>query len=616
MSCLDIPRLHFSGQFSTNVCTSNNDDITAVSEKYKPVVDPFNVTLNKNILAMSNEDIAVFFQSLTPDKTQLNGGWNHFGDHVIEFIDTSVSRVVDRLGGPSVTGSKLQDAAVSLVNSPKMVDVDPTGSANTQLFLGGFQLGDFQNGIYSSNPTGMISYDRWIGLRNVSHSVTGFTTFAATWQFGIPNGDSLKFFGDDPTLAKMQDKAGAARGLLVQFCIYLVKPRYSVDQLAGLFAKGNYVQNPAIGQMVGTVGVWGDDDLATFPNGRQLSATNESQQKGINSAAMAVDTDAGYASLNLVTAFPETMTSSGGTQPAPRTAPAQDAMSPEKVSFGTVTLAAIPSGSDTPVTLGTVQGYDDYASYRACSGIVDVGLDAEALKSVDLSTVDLALVSDKDGILLREQPLVVASDDHSAYLSSDNPQKTIDMQVRQRGALFTGKLTAQAGISASSYPWNHFDPPANAARMSVVAGGQTIDVPLGTGSSSAFDVPDGKVTAQLTAIDMGVTLTFGYALTDASSGDVAPSSVGVRIYPDETFADPPTWDEVYNSVLRYYAMVFPAMNQRIDLTDESVVRTNASKILVSLDQPFTSPYYMPVTRSMSPARRKLLSDWLKGAAGV
>lgn len=272
MSCLDIPRVHFGGMFFTNVCTSNNDDLQSVAAKFRPVVDPVNVTVNSSILAMTNDEARTWFENFTTDGNNLNGGWNHYGDHLIGFDGASVSEVVLNYGQSGGSGSALVGAEVSLPNNPKMVDVDPTGSANTQLFLGGFKIGDGNNGLQFNASPGAQTFFRWIGLRNLSAG--GFTAAAATWQFAIPKGSGLTFNGSDPALLELKKASEAAKGLLVQFCTYYLQPGFNASQLHAMFKAGQKTQNPARGHMVGTVGVWNEEDLGTFPNGRQLQATS------------------------------------------------------------------------------------------------------------------------------------------------------------------------------------------------------------------------------------------------------------------------------------------------------------------------------------------------------
>jgi hypothetical protein len=69
---------------------------------------------------------------------------------------------------------------------------------------------------------------------------------------------------------------------------------------------------------------------------------------------------------------------------------------------------------------------------------------------------------------------------------------------------------------------------------------------------------------------------------------------------------------VYNEVLRYYAVLFHRMIYYLDLNSEQTVIDNAQAIIkrISKDN-WNDPHYMPVTRSMSSGRTKLLVDFLE-----
>lgn len=614
MSILDLPRIHFNGSFSTNVCTANNADVAAVEDRFKPVVDPIKVALNDEIARMSKIEAREWFEDLTPDGRGLNGGWNPHGNNVISFRDATVSDVVTSFGQDTQGTSGLIGANVTLPGSPKMVDVDPTATSNVQLFLGGFRLDGGANFLEFKPHQGAIAYSRWISGRNIS--VRGFTSAAATWQFGLPK-DSIQFSGNDPALVALQSASDAGQGLLVQFCTYYLQPEFESQQLHQFFKAGRKLQNPSIGHMVGTLGVWNDDELATFPNGRLFNSTEIGRQKVVGPATANVQQDENVISLNLITAIPERhVTIPDGTadgSPATRTLVTSAYPQLEKVSLGTLSLGVRPAGGGSPTVLADVPSYDSYPHYQLRSGIVDIAFDASHAEAI--AEGDLVLISSEHGVILEEQPLVLESDDHSAYLSPEASTKVLTLNIRNRGIPFAGSLEFRHQIDKSSNIRNLPAPPQDALNVTyengTAIGGSTFSVP----------VQNGRVVAQLHSNDKDAVLTLLIEARDPTTGQATITDTGVRIFQEEDFSNPPAadrdWEHVYNNVLKYYDYVFPAMSKILDLGDEAVVRERAQALISVVDTvPFDSPRYMPVTRSLSPARRQLLVDWLKAHGNV
>lgn len=56
------------------------------------------------------------------------------------------------------------------------------------------------------------------------------------------------------------------------------------------------------------------------------------------------------------------------------------------------------------------------------------------------------------------------------------------------------------------------------------------------------------------------------------------------------------------------------MSQHLfDLADEATVVTHARHMLLAMERPITDPNYMPVTRDLSDAKRKMIVSWLTAA---
>jgi hypothetical protein len=75
----------------------------------------------------------------------------------------------------------------------------------------------------------------------------------------------------------------------------------------------------------------------------------------------------------------------------------------------------------------------------------------------------------------------------------------------------------------------------------------------------------------------------------------------------------PTWENVYKYCLSNWNAMAPCMDNWLDLKNEAQVKAYGS-ILKRLTDPanFESYRFMPVTRDMTQAERKLLYDFLDG----
>ena len=145
----------------------------------------------------------------------------------------------------------------------------------------------------------------------------------------------------------------------------------------------------------------------------------------------------------------------------------------------------------------------------------------------------------------------------------------------------------------------------------------TVTIPKGEGYQDWYEI---KVSARL----HGATI-LSYQLEDQVFSPSVPAwstanYSSIRIYPDDDFKEiyaqgEIKWEDVYEKVLRYYYVLFPAMSQIIQLNVRDSIVSNGNLITQRLHTPdkreFYSTYNMPVTRDMSPNRIKLLLDFIQ-----
>jgi len=90
----------------------------------------------------------------------------------------------------------------------------------------------------------------------------------------------------------------------------------------------------------------------------------------------------------------------------------------------------------------------------------------------------------------------------------------------------------------------------------------------------------------------------------------------VRVLPADDYDHIPddlvTYAFVYQEVLRYYHLLYPAMSRIINWADEDDVRANAAGISDRISKGSSDRFgYMPRTRDLSDGKRKLLERWCR-----
>lgn len=303
MSILFFPRINFRGVFTTNPCTSNNDDVMG------ELVERDSDTIGPRLAAMTDDEAAAFLREQVSMANQppangkpsrcipfIRSGWNPYGDHQTSFDAAVVTSVVTGPQGSNKMTAAAEDRLVgtpvalrgSVTTDPlrrgqaMICDLDSTGLVTTQLWTGGLRLGS--GGPSGNEPTQIAvqfdsdarAFQNWLNFNSTVGTYGGeqnFVPIGCMFQFGIPATAipaSVAF--DSPGLQALLAAGRAAAGLVVRFRVYEVEPSLTDETLSAAFQQGNAVQNPASGYLVGTVGVWGTGEPATEPAGRKLQA--------------------------------------------------------------------------------------------------------------------------------------------------------------------------------------------------------------------------------------------------------------------------------------------------------------------------------------------------------
>jgi hypothetical protein len=361
----------------------------------------------------------------------------------------------------------------------------------------------------------------------------------------------------------------------------------------------------------------------------------------IGNAVACVQDTPGVISLDLVGTFPKY----GFRDPdGPGEATARGFQAPKQMAdVGTVQLAVVPVSGGPAQAIATIDyGLDDYSSYDAFGGIVDLTYDTTLGSLIGSGTLVIQATSapNPNVTLLQEDTLRVVTDDRTMYLLPGGSQAA-RIKVSDRGGptksdtvlyLFEYRdvIAQQSGGSCAGVRPNQTVIQPDAANPPILRT-QSVTIPAGQGFSDWFPVP-------ISAVDSGATILafqtnnspFGSPSAAAGKSPPAITYVGVpgwstatysaiRVYANDDFsslyaAGPLQWQDVYARALRYYYVLFPAMSRFIPLNYPDMLVAQADLVNARLNTPSDPAFWttanMPATRTMSPAKVKLIKDFI------
>jgi hypothetical protein len=290
--------------------------------------------------------------------------------------------------------------------------------------------------------------------------------------------------------------------------------------------------------------------------------------------------------------------------------------------------------NSNPVTvIGTVPNTrEDYQNHGGLWDVPVGKLRKEDAAKLQDNAYELVLQSGNAGVLLYEPEFFAVTDCECSYLDELPPGKTwedaevvaelaerappalrgeIDIWVRQRGRI------PERPVSIKIEQWREtptgLPDPADygtylvplllkVENIQVTGGlGRYRLKPLdGPGLRLFRMVPEGVWPATMSA------KTFGELQAQEFYFDL-------RVLPFDDYSkvsdDDLTFSFIYEEILRYYHLIFPAMSKRLDMSDPTVwdTPTAAQYVLRMTDSKLWSHFnYMPRTRDLSKYRRRLL----------
>lgn len=544
MSILSFPRAYVNGWICWNVPTANNND-------YIPTYAAEVAELNYPFLASQYQigggdplaDVREWATSL-----QLRNGatsnfipaeWNYFGDNGAWFVDYGKDYRTLVTGGETaynipaapdpLIGSVLQlkgnpfgDA--TQWSPPRLVDNNPVATWTSQVFFDKLVVGTpdaQQNAVglagkgYSRVHSQLLNFSHRQGFKNAGVA-------SVVWQSGFSR-DQVRIVGAASSpLLRALDKAmrePSAQGLMFRFCtfttLYFVNgilndypDFYTEDQ-----AKLNEIQStyyhealrtgvqffaPAYSYVVGTIGVWNNNELATAPQGRILmrkpplktaagtTATAKHAAQVRKQAAFSdqaaeptvasASADSSQPQYVLGVAVAEVHPNSDGTallsidmsSSLPNTSIAAEDVRKREAWFDISNpnlgpLAIVSNNAGKTTTVGAVYytptkaGYPgyDWTHYKAKAGIIDLPLTKEQAQLVNTGTLEIR-ASVPDGgyqITIWEDPYQITTDQRNEYVEVGET-RTISLSVLHHGKPAIGVQVAIVQYSVLNFlPW-------------------------------------------------------------------------------------------------------------------------------------------------------------------
>jgi hypothetical protein len=600
MSYLNPLRLHFAGQFQANVSTVNNDpahfDNAAFQSSYQQMQGP----------------------AMQPP----NGWFSPQGDAAFRLLGckvTSAWQPSDKQPtGPAAANDPVLSCLVADSDSrvpAKLVDLDSEQQLVSEIWGLQVRVADSQgNTLLAGDFEPMAFMDLWDrALRAPPGSdVNGGAMYQSVLQ-------NLQWssIANSPFLAALR-RASETSGLL--------SIKFNLDGINMDFTSPDFM----CGRLVGTVGPAASEEPRHLVVGRQFMAAAGPNPNffnplgGINFCVGRVDTAAKCIFLDLGNALRTSTPGSGLADQGNLTLSVIDPIAtPGNPSGTTVQLGIIPA-------TGT-GGYAVQGWYEATAGIVVLPLADPQLKLV--ASNPLAITGGSQlGITEWSSGAFVRAD---TYVFRVSPGETVTVNAF---AMQWGNPLAGVSIGFSFDP-SQLQPTPD--QFPYVGAGPNVAtpenvltherVPISTTPPSVTSDAHGRAVLTVAATDPGNVRWFNNgndygidgqvygvrpAFTDQAlnTGPVNQwNFVSFLVWSGFTVPNPVTWQDLA-PIFQQYANLYPIMSRFLDMGNYDSVVANAGLLQLAFGLNPHDPNSMPVTRDLSPAKRKAILSWLLNPA--
>ena len=582
MSYLNALRLHFAGRFQANVSTVNNDPAHFDNAIFKPR-----------------------YQNMQgPGMVPPNGWFNPQGDAAWRLLGCSVTSAWTPAGAVTASDPVLgYIVADSDTLAPaKLVDLDSEQQMCSEIWGLQVRIADATgNTLLCADYDPAAFMDIWA---RASSSSGGDNVAGAMYQSVLSN---LQWADVSGSAFLTALKAAASDGLL--------SIKFNVDGFNLDYTSPDFMT----GRIVGTIGPASASEPQQLLIGRQFMAASAPSnsfflpQGQINFCAGVLDAAANCLYLDLGNALPST--TAGG--------PMQNLGDLTLSACNPIALPGFPAGTTTALGTIAASGTSGYATdadwYTRTAGVVVLPLTAA---QVQLAATSQLLLTGASGAMISEwsNGLWVRAD---RFVYRMSPGDSVDIPVYATqfgqplpGASISFTLDPSQLQPGSGFPYVAPSPPV-ATPTSALAFNAT-----------ASTDNNGKAVLTLAVTDPGTPRYFNNGLDYGIDGQVygirpaftnASQNVGpinelnfisLLLWSGFTPADPITWTDL-QPIFQQYANLYPVMNRFLNLADYDSVVANAHLLLLAFGLDPANPNAMPVTRDLSPAKRKAILAWLK-----
>jgi hypothetical protein len=589
MSYLGALRLHFAGQFQANVSTVNNDPDHFDNAAFRSSYQDMQTATAANGWFNPQGDAAFRLKGCVVTSAWTPGGEVTAQDPVLAYM------VADSDGSVPAKLVDL-DSEQQLVSTIWGLEVRIADAAGRTLLRGSYKPAAFSD-IWDRASSGGGDIGAGAAYQSVLHDLD--------W------GD----VSDSPFLTALRGASVDSGDLSIKFM---------VDGLSMDFNSPDFM----CGRIVGTIGPAAVDEPRHFIAGRQFADAGVTSDKvnfffpvgGINFCPAVVDEAASAIYLDLGNAL--------------ATAEPGGAIN----DLGDLTVAVFPRTEASEkatimvpcgvVASGGSGGYaGDAAWYARTAGIVALPLEPQQLAMA--SALQISIMG--AGTQTSGHPIVISERPAETFIRADtyvyrmSPGDTLEIPVyatRWGRPLVGAEVTftmdnsqLQAQVGPDQFPY--------------VAASPNVGTPPDalTFAPTARTNTDGVAILRVTAVDPGTPRWFGdgadygvdgqvYGIRPAFVDPVLADGpvnqwdfISFLVWSSFTPATPVTWTDV-QPIVQQYANLYPVMMRFLDLADYDQLRANADLLKLVFSLPITDPNTMPVTRDLSPAKRKAILDWL------
>ena len=556
-------RLHFAGKFQASVSTVNND------------VKHFN-----------NATFKPSYQQ-RQDGVHMNGWWNPDGDGVWRLLGCDITAAYNADGTAPAASDEIYNCSIadSDDSAPaKIVDLDPEQQMVSTIFGLQVRIADghgntLMRGYFDPGPFTEL----WLKIAGKSSDLA----MGAMWQ-SVVTATEWGDLSNSPFLQNLKAAADANTGLLsMKFNVDCYSMTWPTTEASAETPPGSQFCR---GRIVGTLGPASAAEPKHFILGRQLMAPEAAAQNltpYINYCAAVVDETASVVRLDLGNAL---QINADGTQ----------------VDNGTLTLSVIQD--DTPIELGTIP-YTQPGWYQATAGVVEVPVTAAQLAIIADNPLSLALSDYPDAPTAEPEGGLYVRADMFVFRMSPGETQAVPFYATAYGQPYTNQEI--------TFDYNTDGLQAGPTDPQVGTPTSALTFP----ASITTDAVTGTATLTLTAANPGNPRHYidgqvygvGYGLAD--QGPLYPSNIWnfVSVLVFDTFVPdhPITWYGSMQPIFQQYANLYPVMERFVDLGQYDQVVSYRQMLQLAFSLPEKDPNAMPVTRDLSPAKRKAILEWLQ-----